>query len=385
MEGDRSDPRDPRVDVSRNTHVNSIEEILRRLSSVTETTAPIIKCNEGKLVFSVNIIKISPELLSEMIPGVNISCAVSFCGETYETALTSSIYSPNTPLIFDCFEYYGHDIVEFKLTKSFGGLFQQEIGRLSLRMMEILAGQEKSFSSNCAFGLDRTLRLFERTAHMTTLCLRIHGRYIRIENCVKTEMRLFSSGTPRMVKTSFTELHRVATSGCSALLKQLLCALSSKNLLMNALGLRSSSGESVLDAAVSANNHRIVKVLLQRAGVWCFQGTMPNSASALHFAVRAATQRAPPFPEASISSLEDVYDLIASVPEQTKSLHYLLKFMQRFRESIIGWGNSPSFSDMVDWRDEHNMTALMWACSLGKVSAVKLLLQVTPSNLQYMP
>jgi hypothetical protein len=290
------------------------------------------------------------------------------------------LYASNSPLIFDCFEFYGQEAIKVKLLKNFGDAWREEFGMFELRMMELLAGQEMSMSKYS--GPENTLRLYEKIIDLKTIKLRISGRYIRLENCLKTDMKLFStSSPPRVISTGFTELHRVATSGCPALLKQLLFSLATKNLLMTALSIRSSpSSQSVLEAGVSVSNHRVVKVLLRRAVIWCFQGTRRNASTALHFAVRATAPRSSPYPEASISCWEDVADLVTCRPEKTKSLLYLLKSIQRYNDSIVGWDGSPTFQEIVDWRDENGMTALMWASKLGNAPAVKLLLQVYFSN-----
>ena len=70
-------------------------------------------------------------------------------------------------------------------------------------------------------------------------------------------------------------------------MEQFLDALARKGSLRRALGIRTdgSPGLSVLESSLSASNLPTTRTLLERAGVWGFQGTRQTVACPLHTSI----------------------------------------------------------------------------------------------------
>jgi hypothetical protein len=115
---------------------------------------------------------------------------------------------------------------------------------------------------------------------------------------------------------------------------------------------------------------------LQRAGNLCFQGITKDNATALHFSVLVKDSPLVVPEGSSLCWWEDVKELVDSVPERVRSLRLLLRFIQRYHSTVVGWEGSPNLAQMIDWRDSQGLTPLMCASSIGNASAVKLLLEV---------
>jgi hypothetical protein len=87
-----------------------------------------------------------------------------------------------------------------------------------------------------------------------------------------------------------------------------------------------------------------VKALLERAGHFCFQGTLPGQPCALHHAVVGA---------------------------DVACMRMLMKFLRKYDSSAMGWGedaaSSTHFVTMLEWRDLFDNTPLALLCSLPLV------------------
>ena len=117
-------------------------------------------------------------------------------------------------------------------------------------------------------------------------------RYSRLQNCLIDHIKLFSRPFVEhaIIARGCTELHHIASLGNSDIMEQVLDSLARKGALKIALKMRSRSGMSVLEAALYSNNYGVVKTLLQRAGIWSFQGTQTSKKTAIHVAVASALE-----------------------------------------------------------------------------------------------
>lgn len=380
---------------SHSNETNTIEDILRRLSVTSRQNESFMEnYRDGKLIMQIDLYDLmvdSTDTTNKLYSTADVWCHIKFGGELQKVALKALFAPRGCPVIFDVHEFYGPDLVEIKLMQVIG-LFSEEISDISVRMKDILKAQEiqlvqldemGTFENND--GLNNFWG-YEEVMNINYMKIGLKIRYSRLQNCLLDEIKFYSAPfvDRAPVTQGCTELHHIASLGNSDLMEQVLDSLARKGALKVALNIRSRTGFSVLEAALHSNNYAVVKTLLQRAGIWCFQGTQIGRKTPIHAAISSDGKHGEDLSRADqhlkfldiISAPADfVSDHILGYDQNTRCLRAILRFLSRYHSNVDGWENDPCMQEMIEWRDEDDYTALMLACATGNANTIKLLLQ----------
>ena len=400
--------------------VSSIEQILRRLSSETDNFS-LTLLKEGKLILSVEWIDRSSDFfltrLCNMRPG-QLECQISLGSDSKSIYFSRTFPQAAEIFFFDIFEYYGNTDITFALSDKQPFSTRNFLGQRKVQLANILLAQEKKMCNTVFpqhnisdFWMAEEILFIENEFH--TYKLRIRARYIRLQNCLSNDLILQNQPSviripimqreilttrsnrilQHFIENGFSDLHnilanleRLGQPGFISVVEDVIETLARQTVLKSALNIRTKhESKSVVDIIAYFNNYRTLRILLQRAGIWGFQGISVHMSCPLHWAVRSylndsdpelAIRRRRPGNSATLDIISSISSIFTGYYDDcTECLRILLRFLSKYATSLIGWQTDPTFKEILEWRDENNFTPLMLACSIGNHRAVRVLIQ----------
>jgi ankyrin repeat protein len=179
--------------------------------------------------------------------------------------------------------------------------------------------------------------------------IRFRFRIINLFSCYHLDSVFCGSKFGR----SSSELQVAIENGCVPLVEQLLASLAQNSLLKKSLALRNSSYHNALDIALLNGNVGMVKLLLRRCGIWCFQDTGQVN---YRWYVRFASFMCHFMVQMQTCALH-----CAVEGRSPDCLRVTIRFLKSYAADVVGW--STVFRDMVEWKDPMAYTPLAVACS----------------------
>eukprot|EP01041_Mallomonas_annulata_P004988 gene4988-9967_t len=328
------------------------DAVMRRILNNRQQSQPQSLLRDGKLYLSISGTGQNPKMSSIFgIPHIYT------CSITMDDITRSITFSPNKDLnnnpkiiVFDIFEYYGQSPIS--LSVSYNGFFSTKyVGSKSITLHDIIMRQDKTevqkrrlhstdasplhtdyWGCHAMLNLDHPINTSntntsQKKSNISKFKLHLCARFVPLQKCLMN----LSIGNMRFTH-GYNELQYAVSYGTTDVVKDLLDTLSKKTVLRKALNCRSFSGLSVLECAIRHKNKDVIRLLLQRAGSYCFQGTNKRSSCALHHAI---------------------------LSDEVITLQLLLRFLTRYISNVVGWEGFGSIQEALNWRDANDLTPLM--------------------------
>jgi ankyrin repeat protein len=213
----------------------------------------------------------------------------------------------------------------------------------------------KGFSDQGNLRTDLPHENYDETSRIQ---VKLSFRMIFLQQCLKSSIRLkdpLVADDP--VSQIVSEFHLLALKSPISVLVETMKSLAWRGVLARALANPTSLGYWPLEVAILGGNSVAVLELLQRTGHLCIPPLLPKASSPFHLCVKG---------------------------NSLSCFGYIQRFLKKYGERTVNHrrqsgsrqsGESMTFENCLEWRDENQHTPLSLACSLpGRLPIIKELL-----------